>query len=150
MLVIGIGNELRGDDAAGLLAARRVRERLAGRDVAVRELEGDPSALLAAWEGADAVVVLDTMRSGAAAGTVRRFDAAAQPLPAELTGSTSTHALGLAEAVELARALGRLPARLVVLAIEGTGFAAGAALTDGVREGLERLVEAAVAECSAQ
>ena len=47
-------------------------------------------------------------RSGAAPGTTRRLDASRERLPAELFRG-STHALGLAEAVELARALDRLP-----------------------------------------
>lgn len=133
-LVIGIGNAARGDDAAGLIAARR----LGGL-----EHEGDPLALLDVWEGADSAVLIDAVRSGAAAGTVHRFDAAGGRLPAWSRSSTSTHAVGLAEAIELARTLGRLPARLVVYGIEGEHFEAGTGLTPAVSAAVD-VVAAAV------
>ena len=115
-LLIGLGNELRGDDAAGLLVARAARGRAAGIDVV--ESGGEPIDLLDSWEGFDDVVVADAVSSGAEPGTVHRIDAAAGPLPTPFA-SPSTHALGLAEAVELGRALDRLPTRLVVFGIEG-------------------------------
>jgi hydrogenase maturation protease len=142
--VIGIGNPLRGDDAAGLLVARRVRE-LAGADVEVRELEGEPSRLIDAWQGAVTAVVADAARSGAAPGTVMRFDATEGPLPPSVS-ATSTHALGLGDAIELARVLGRLPSRLIVYAIEGARFGAGDALTPAVAAAVETTAEAALDE----
>jgi hypothetical protein len=55
---------------------------------------------------------------------VLRFDACSQPLPVGGLRS-STHAFGVSDAVELARALGRLPDRLDVYVIEGENFTAG-------------------------
>jgi hydrogenase maturation protease len=143
-LFVGIGNPLRGDDAAGLLAARALSAR--GEDgVEVRELEGEPIDLIETWEGAEAVVVADAVASGGEPGAVHRVDAAAGRLPAALAGP-STHALGLAEAVELGRALGRLPRRLVVYGIEGARFEAGAEPGEAVREAAERVAAAAAEE----
>ena len=133
MVVVGIGNDARGDDAAGLIAARRL-EALAH--------EGDAMALLDVWRDADAVVVIDAVSSGAAAGTVHRFDASRAPLPASLRRSPSTHALGLADAIELGRALDRLPARVIVYGIEGGRFEAGAALTPAVAAAVEAVAAA--------
>ena len=132
MIVIGVGNSWRGDDAAGLAVARRTGG---------LEHEGDCTRLLDAWSGCDDVVVVDAASSGSAPGTVHRLDPVARPLPAALLCS-STHAFGVPEAVELARALDRLPRRLRVYAIEGESFAAGAALTPAV----ERAVGAVAAE----
>ncbi len=124
-LFIGIGNPMRADDAAGLLVAARLRE-LSPPGLRVIELKGEPVDLIEAFGGAPAVLVADAVSSGAEPGTVHRFDAAARPLPVALA-APSTHALGLAEAVELARALGRLPEWLTVLGIEGARFEAGSA-----------------------
>ena len=135
-MVIGVGNPWRSDDAAGLEVARRL-EALGEPAIAH---EGDGSGLLSHWDGVDAVVVVDAASSGAAPGTVHRFDAAAGPLPARLS-SSSTHSLGVAEAVELARALGRLPQALVVYAIAGESFEAGEGLTPAVELAVGRLVE---------
>jgi hydrogenase maturation protease len=133
VLVIGLGNELRGDDGAGVEVARRLRGVAAAAGIDVRVQQGEPAGLIDAWSGRKAVLVVDTMRSGAALGTVCRFDVSREPLPAQLRGFPSTHALSLAEVFELARAMGQLPPRVVVFAIEGQRFQTGAALSDEVQ-----------------
>jgi hydrogenase maturation protease len=143
-LFIGIGNPLRGDDAAGLLAARALRAREPD-GVEVLELEGEPVDLIEAWAGAEAVVVADAVASGGEPGEVRRIDAVAGPLPAALAGA-STHAMGLTEAVELARALDRLPSRLLVYGIEAASFETGADPTPTVRAAAERVAESAATD----
>lgn len=143
-VLIGLGNDLRGDDAAGLLVARAARERDHG-GIEILESGGEPIDLIDAWEGADAAVVADAVSSGAAAGTVHRIDATAGPLPTPFA-SPSTHALGLAEAVELGRALDRLPDRLVVFGIEGEEFGAGADPTPAVIDAVAAVAAAALAE----
>ncbi len=143
-LFVGIGNPLRGDDAAGLLAARALRKRgLAG--VEVLELEGEPVDLIEAWDGAEAVVVADAVSSGGEPGELHRIDASEGPLPAALAGA-STHAMGLAEAVELARALDRLPPRLVVFGIEAASFETGAEPGPAVRVAAQGVADAVAAE----
>jgi hydrogenase maturation protease len=137
LIVIGVGNAWRGDDGAGLAVARRLRE-LSPAGVEVHEIEGDATALMDVWFGADRVVVVDAAQSGAAPGTVRRFDVRAAALPARLLRS-STHAFGVPDAIELARALGRLPATVDVYAIEGASFAAGDGLTPSVERAAEAL-----------
>ena len=137
MILIGVGNAWRGDDGAGLAVARRVRE-LSPAGVEVREVEGDATALVEAWSGAEGVVVVDAAESGAPPGTVRRFDARTRPLPVRSLRS-STHAFGVSDAVELARALNRLPARLDVYAIEGASFAAGQGLSPAVERAVDEL-----------
>jgi hydrogenase maturation protease len=138
VLVIGVGNPYRRDDAAARLAVRRLRDG-APEEISVREFDGEGTSLLAAWQEADLVIVLDAVSSGAPPGTVRRFDAADGPLPAAVLRD-STHAVGVPEAVELARALGRLPARLIVYGIEGADFAAGEGLSPDVERGLDILI----------
>jgi hydrogenase maturation protease len=139
-MVIGVGNTWRGDDGAGLAVARRLRE-LSPAGVEVRELEGDATALVEAWSGAEQVVVVDAAESGAAPGTVRCFDARSGPLPVRSLRS-STHAFGVSDAVELARALGRLPRRLDVYAIEGASFTAGDRLSPDVERAVAELATA--------
>lgn len=145
-MVIGVGNSLRSDDAAGLGVARALRAMAAGSEIVVREEEGETLTLLDAWEGARALVLVDAVCSGAAPGTVHRFDASEGPLPDHLRSSSSTHAVGLAQAIELARALGRLPARVVVFGIEGRRFDAGSELSSEVRALVDPLAERVLGE----
>ena len=118
-------------------------------DVELAEREGEPTALIDAWEGADSLWLVDAVSSGADAGTIHRLDASERELPAELFRA-STHHVGLAEAVELARALERLPPTTVVYGIEGGSFELGAELTPAVAAAAERVAAAVreeVAEC---
>jgi hydrogenase maturation protease len=137
-LVVGVGSD-HGDDAAGLLVARRLRG--SGGRARVCELSGDLTSLADLWEPAERVAVVDAIRSGGPAGSVRVLDATAAPLPAELA-ATSTHGLGLAAAVELARVLGRLPRRLTVYAVEGQVWEPGAAPSPAVLAAVERTAAA--------
>jgi hydrogenase maturation protease len=136
-VVVGVGNEWRRDDAAGLEVARRLR---AGNTSGGRVLviEGEPSGLLDTWEGEHEVIMVDAVSSGGRPGTVHRLDALARPLPPDLF-RTSTHHLSVAEAVELGRVLGRLPERLEIYGIEGGDFAAGSGLTADVERAVERV-----------
>lgn len=124
-VVIGVGNPDRGDDGVGIAVLAHLEGRLPGGVRLVRLSGADPGQIIEAWAGADRVFLVDAMVSGAAAGTLRRFDAAAEPLPAEVS-LASTHALGAGAAIELARVLGRLPRTLTVYAVEGTTFTVGA------------------------
>jgi hydrogenase maturation protease len=138
-LVVGVGNADRGDDGAGIVAARRVRDkRLPG--VEVVERSGEASDLLDVWQNpaVHTVYLIDAMASGAPTGSVRCFNAHEGSLPSDLT-EHSTHAFGVAHAIELARVLGCLPPKLIVYAIESAGFQLGAALSVEV-EGATRQV----------
>ena len=137
--MIGIGNAWRRDDAAGLAAVRLLAGTLPG--VNVLEREGEPSGLIDAWDGAEALWLVDAVSSGSPAGTVHRIDVAEQELPPELFRA-STHHLGLAEAVELARAIGRLPSRVVFYGIEGASFDAGEGLSPEVEEAVAEVADA--------
>jgi hydrogenase maturation protease len=146
--VVCVGNPWRGDDSAGLAVARRLKGELP-EGVELAEREGEPTALIDAWEGADSLWLVDAVSSGADAGTIHRLDASERELPAELFRA-STHHVGLAEAVELARALERLPPTTVVYGIEGGSFELGAELTPAVAVAAERVAAAVreeVAEC---
>ena len=129
-LVIGLGNPDRGDDAVGLHVARRVAT-LGLPDVVVEDARGDTLALLDRWAGVGRVVLVDAAAPIALPGRIHRLDPLAGPLPRDLALG-STHAFGLAEAVELARTLGLLPQWMTIYAIEAACFHPGAALSPAV------------------
>jgi hydrogenase maturation protease len=149
VLVIGIGNALRHDDCVGLEVARRVRERAATSGIVVREHEGEAIGLLEIWDGADAVVLVDAVHSGAAPGTIHRIDASSAPVPAQLAGAHSTHAIGIGEAIELARVLERLPRQVIVYGIEGQRFEAGSGLSEAVAAAVAQLADSTLGEARA-
>jgi hydrogenase maturation protease len=146
-VVIGIGNPDRGDDAAGRLVARRLAQ-LLPPGITVIELDGEVSSLLAHLETASAAWLIDACKSGAPAGTIQRFDATASALPQSLR-DLSSHALGLAQSVELARKLGRLPPRCIIYAIEGPSFEHGEPVSPAVAKAVEDFAELVIGDIRA-
>jgi hydrogenase maturation protease len=136
-----LGSRFRGDDAVGPLVA----ERLHDAGAPVLDCADEPTRLLDLWDGLDTVVVVDALRSGAPPGTVHRIEAIEAPLPRDLR-LASTHAMGIADALELGRALGRAPRRVVVLGVEGSSFGMGDELTPAVACALDALTSSVLRE----
>lgn len=138
-VVIGIGNADRGDDAIGLLVARRLKEKVQP-NVHVLESTGDPADLMQRWGDNQRVIAIDAMVTGDELGSIRIIDASKIDAAATMFRPQSTHAFGLAEAVRLARALGCLPPSFTIVGIEGLNFGMGDRLTPAVEIALERAV----------
>ena len=134
MRIICCGNPERGDDGAGALVAARLRN--LGLEAETRA--GEASELLEAWRGADHVVVVDAVETGAPAGTVWLWDGRQANFPT--CPSASTHGLGLSEAITLARVLDRLPHRLRIYGIEGRRFEPGTEVSPEVKLAVEEVV----------
>jgi hydrogenase maturation protease len=140
-VVIGVGNEYRRDDgfgpcvAARLANLRRSDPWLSGVDVLA--CDGEPTRLIDLWAGADLAVVVDAARDSVGhAGHRHELELELDGLGGlggdSPTSSHSSHGIGLGSTVELARTLGRLPRRLVVLAVSGCEFGFGTGLTPAV------------------
>jgi hydrogenase maturation protease len=146
-VVIGVGNDYRRDDGFGpaVVAALAVRQgfdpRLAAVDLQVSD--GEPTRLIDLWTGADIAVVVDAvLDDGHHAG--HRHELVLQTLD-ELAGDSaaSSHGISLGSTVALGRVLGRLPHRLVVLAVSGTEFGFGQGLTAPVAAAVPPVIERA-------
>ena len=116
VLIIGVGNEVRGDDAIGLLAARDLAS-LKLPWVRVEESRGDGARLLSLWRGVEAVLIIDAVSSGSPPGTLHRVDVTTFPIPGSFR-CASSHDFGVVEAIETARALGELPGECVLYGVE--------------------------------
>ncbi|HHT9136735.1 MAG TPA: hydrogenase maturation protease [Candidatus Wunengus sp. YC60] len=138
ILIIGIGNAFRGDDAVGLRVAQDIKKEAPDR-VNVIVQNSDGAALMESWKNADTVILIDAVHSGGNFGTIYRFDVHTQPIPTEFF-HYSTHAFGVAEAIELARALKQLPQNLIVYGIEGKCFEAGIGLSIEVERAAQEVV----------
>ena len=134
VVVAGLGSEFRRDDGAGPLVAERAVTR-AGRGTVIGPL-ADPLDLLGEWDDADLAVVVDAVHSGRVPGTLTTVELVDGPdgeLPGGHRGSSSTHGIGLAGVLRLARAVDRAPRRVVVVGIEGDDFGQGTGLSPAVQ-----------------
>ena len=134
LLVIGVGNPYRRDDGIGPHLAQAVLRR-GPRHARVIEHSGEGASLMQLWNANDAVYLFDAVRSQNVPGAITFIDALEGTLPSDFY-HYSSHAFGLAEAIEMSRVLGQLPAVLRVFGIEGSDFSSG--------HGLSAPVEAAV------
>ncbi len=140
VLVIGCGNPDRGDDAAGILVARRLRE----RGVKAREHVGDGLALIDLWSRAEYVILVDAVVTGAPPGTIK--GCMGSDAVVVRSAGTSSHSFDVANAIELARALDRLPNCLRIYGIEGNAFEPGAEPQPAVLAAVERITALVQAE----
>ena len=136
--IIGIGQSFRGDDAVGLEAIRRWREEFnetASRpEVQVEVCELPGVGLLDLFEGAESVLLVDAVQSGAKVGTVHRIGP--EELVAFSADSTSAHGWGVAETLGLARQLGLTLPPIHLIGVEAGQMDLGAGLSPEVEAAL--------------
>jgi len=137
-LLIGVGNPDRGDDGAGRAVARRLFERNAC-GLEVRECTGEATSLMSAWTGFDDVTLVDACRGAGPPGSIHRIGPDEVDRVARLQHG-STHSLGVATAIGLGRALGSLPSRLVIYAIEAGHAREGEGLSPEVDHAVHEVV----------
>jgi hydrogenase maturation protease len=134
--IIGVGSPAAGDDL-GWAAIAALEEAGLHRCADLLCLDRPGPALLDDLQGRSRVILIDAMQAGLAPGSVRTLS------PEELIASAhppSSHDLGLAETLALARALGCIPARLYVIGVETGLVLDGAARSVALGE-VVRLVQ---------
>ncbi len=162
VVVAGIGNDMRHDDAAGALVAARALEVLGalgpvtgpGQEIdgVLSSQLGEPLDFLGNWDDADLAIVVDAVRSGAAPGSLsltwfggeaadfqldRASASVAKAVACGRGQSPSTHGLGVVGVYRLASAMGQAPRRMVVLGIEGQDFSQGEGLSASVAAAID-------------
>ncbi len=146
VLVACIGNPDRGDDGIGPLVAQKLEGHLAGgAPLIVRR--GDILALAEDAAGFDALICVDAAAPVDTPGRIHSVDLTNEELPRELC-TTSTHGFGLADAIELARALNRAPQTIMIYAVEGECFDTGASMSQAVAAAAEEVARLAASEAS--
>lgn len=130
-LILGLGNDLLGDDGVGHHVVRWLRGSKLPRSIDLAESSEAGLALLDLIEGYERVVIVDSVHlTGHPVGTIHRLDLDAFPsVPAP-----SAHYIGLPDVIRLGCRLGlRMPSRLYVVAIQIDDFCRiGAPISDRV------------------
>jgi hydrogenase maturation protease len=145
--VIGIGQSLRGDDAAGLEAVRQWQEKFpetAGRpEVQIEASELPGLALLDTLNEVDAAILVDAIQ-GSNPGVIHRLSE--EELTAFTSDSKSAHGWGVAETLRLRKKLTDAKANLRIIGIEAEQIEIGAGLSKVVEEALPKVCEVIQAE----
>ena len=140
-LFIGIGNGFRQDDGAGIYILRQL-EQLLNRVATCffAQSSGEGTGLMELWQGYDHVILFDAIMKQGRPGRTYYFLAEDNTFPSDFF-NYSSHAFSLAEAVELARTLNKLPRRLMVYGVEGKDFNFGEELSREVIAGCNKIVK---------
>lgn len=139
ILIIGIGNEFRKDDAVGLHIAHRLKKILP-KNFEVIETSGEGIELLELWKSYNRVYCIDVVSSWNKLGTIYRLDVHSEKLPTKFF-NYSSHAFSLAEAVEVGRKLNQLPSQFIIYGIEGKNFGQGIGLSKEVEGATEIVIQ---------
>jgi len=141
VLVVGVGNLLLGDDAAGLAVLAELESRRRVWDKAVEFLDGGTQGLglLDRIAGHRALLILDAVKLGAAPGTVHvlpNWNGAA-------ARATTAHESNVAELLQASALLGELPPRVTIVGIEPERVETGIGLSAAVRAAVADAAQAA-------
>jgi hydrogenase maturation protease len=143
VLVLGIGNPLRGDDGIGPrvveeLAQRGLPEGVTALDVGMGGLD-----LLRVLEGWERAVIVDAAEVGREPGQIVRFTPDHVRL-ALATDGLSLHHVGLGEVMALADALGQVLPEMVIFGIQPAELDWRQGLSPAVEAALPTLVDAVI------
>lgn len=141
VLVLGLGNRLLRDDAAGPLVIDRLLSGAPNGAVRLRDGGTIGLSLLPEVEDAAALIAIDAARFGGAAGAVRVFEGA--EMDAQLQGrKRSAHEVALADLLSAAALNGRLPAQRALVAVEPVSTELGLEPSTAVARAIPRLCDA--------
>ena len=140
IVVVGVGQTLRGDDAVGVLAVQAWQESfpktLSHSDVRAETTELPGLSLLETLSGADDGIIVDAVNSGRPAGEIYVLDE--EVLSAFEGGSGFAHGWSVAETIQLGRNLRRddLPPRIWIIGVEADQFEVGEPLSPALSDNL--------------
>ncbi len=137
LVIIGIGNMYRGDDAVGLMVADEL-ERSGIRTIKCR---GDATELMETWEGYTKAIIIDACPYMEEVGKIYRIDINEDEDILINAVRTSSHNFGLSEAIELSKLLKSLPDEVIIYAIEGEKFNNGDDISNKVKAAVLRACE---------
>ncbi|HEY3273023.1 MAG TPA: hydrogenase maturation protease [Methanocella sp.] len=117
IVVLGVGNRLMGDDGFGPRVIEALEKRDIPSNVEVMDAGVGGMAILSWIEGADKVVIIDSVQTGnEPPGTVYRFTD--KELPPSDMFMLSLHDLNLVDTINIGRIVQKMPDEIIILGVE--------------------------------
>ncbi len=144
-VVLGIGNTILTDEAAGVRAAEMLERDYRMPDN-VQVIDGGTSGMemIEDLSNLDFLIVLDVVKTGAVAGTVVKI--AGDDIPVFFRRKLSPHQIGLPDVLASLELLDTMPKEIIVLGVEPISLELGMEMTATIAAKVPELVEMAVAE----
>ena len=148
-VVLGIGNTILTDEAAGVRAVELLEQRYRVPDN-VLVIDGGTSGMemIEDLSDLDFLIVIDVVKTGQAAGTVVKI--AGDEIPVFFRRKLSPHQIALPDVLASLELLDAMPKEIIVLGVEPISLELGMEMTDTVAAKVPMLVEMAVMELRAR
>lgn len=144
-LVLGVGSILMKDEGVGVWAVEELKNRYRFPDN-VDLVDGGTSGLdlITYISKRPFVIIIDAIQAGMPPGTVLKVEG--EDVPARFRTRISPHQLGISDLLAAAALTDELPGEIVLLGIEPKIIQMGLGLSEEVKTGLDKLLDAVVAE----
>lgn len=148
-VVLGIGNTILTDEAAGVRAVEAL-ERAYKMPVNVQVIDGGTSGMemIEDLSNLDFLIVIDVVKTGAAAGTVVKI--AGDEIPVFFRRKLSPHQIALPDVLACLELLDTMPKEIIVLGVELISLELGMEMTPTVAAKVPLLMEMAASELVAR
>ena len=148
-VVLGIGNTILTDEAAGVRAVELLEQRYRMPDN-VLVIDGGTSGMemIEDLSELDFLIVIDVVKTGQAAGTVVKI--AGDEIPVFFRRKLSPHQIALPDVLASLELLDAMPKEIIVLGVEPISLELGMEMTETVAAKVPLLVEMAVTELHAR
>jgi hydrogenase maturation protease len=143
-IVLCLGNKYLGDDGVGIRVAEDLASRDLGDAVVVDSCQTADLSLLASYEGAKKVVVVDALKSGAPPGAVSKY--AMTPRKDPFSTLPESHSIALHDMFDVATQTGLLSCPVVILGIEPEDCGPGEGLSAEVERAIPQVISELVRE----
>ncbi len=148
-VVLGIGNTILTDEAAGVRAVELLEQGYQiPEDVLVIDGGTSGMEMIEDLSDLDFLIVIDVVKTGAAPGTVVKI--AGDEIPVFFRRKLSPHQIALPDVLASLELLDAMPKEIVVLGVEPISLELGMEMTPTIAEKVPTLVEMAVAELRAR
>lgn len=144
IIIVGMGNPYRSDDAVGGVVVDGLREKV-GPHIKLEKQRGDIAELIDIFSHHKSVYVVDACSGHGQVGTWRRIDVHKQSI-IEDNPQTSTHGFSVSQAISLAKNLGQLPHKLILYVVHSDRYSIGKGLSPPVITSVDAVIKSILNE----
>jgi hydrogenase maturation protease len=137
ILIVGVGNPYRHDDAAGW-AAIDILQHKHIEGITLQKIRAEALELIDLFGLYPTIYLIDAFQREHTTDSFARIDALQTSLLQQ--NNTSSHGFGVAHTIELARQMNMLPQKLIIYAVAAQDFSIGQQISDDILQNVEKAV----------
>jgi len=137
--VVGVGNLLMKDEGVGVHILEYLAKKGIPENVSLFDAGTAFSEIISEMEGYEKLIIVDAVHGGGKPGTVYCFEI--EDVQTRKGFFLSLHDVGVIEALQMERLIGKIPERIIFMGIEPFKVEPGMELSPEIMAGMEKLLE---------